>query len=120
MGQERPIMYIFSLAIELTRSIFTPHQVHQIPHNYIDEDYKLQTVLGALTPLKGAKDGETQAAALAPVLHTYDIDKDIVGLFVMDYATNNDTTLKVLAKKFKFNPVERRLCCLGHSKYQHV
>jgi hypothetical protein len=33
---------------------------------------------------------------------------------VLDNAPNNDTTLKELAKVLGFDPVQRRLRCMGH------
>jgi hypothetical protein len=84
--------------------------------HYIDRGCKLQTVLGALTPIKGEKTGDNQAAVLTPVLRKYGINKDNIGWFVLDNATNNDTTMVKLGKEFEFDPIQRRLRCLGHSK----
>jgi hypothetical protein len=84
--------------------------------HYIDRGCKLQTVLGALTPIKGEKTGENQEAVITPVLRKYGINKDNIGWFVLDNATNNDTTMVQLGKNFEFDPAQRRLRCLGHSK----
>ena len=37
-----------------------------------------------------------------------------LGWFVLDNASNNDTTLRELAKTMGFNVEEKRLRCMGH------
>ena len=37
-----------------------------------------------------------------------------LGYFVLDNATNNDTTLVQLGKDLGFDPKEKRLRCIGH------
>jgi hypothetical protein len=55
-----------------------------------------------------------QASVLLPALKHYGIGNDNLGHFVLDNATNNDTTLIELAKSLDFDPLERRLRCIGH------
>jgi hypothetical protein len=55
-----------------------------------------------------------QAATLLPILRHFDITDEKLGYFILDNATNNDTTLFELAKSMKFQPKERRLRCMGH------
>ena len=51
---------------------------------------------------------------LLPALKHYGIGNDNLGHFVLDNATNNDTTLIELAKSLNFDPLEWRLRCMGH------
>jgi len=55
-----------------------------------------------------------QAAIILPLLHDFSINQDNLGYFVLDNATNNDTTLDELAKTLNFDPNQRRLRCMGH------
>jgi hAT family C-terminal dimerisation region len=55
-----------------------------------------------------------QASVLLPALMHFGIKNDNLGYFVLDNATNNDTTLIELAKSIDFDPLERRLRCMGH------
>jgi len=55
-----------------------------------------------------------QASVLAPALTHFGIRNDNLGYFVLDNATNNDTTLTELTKSIDFDPLERRLRCMGH------
>ena len=55
-----------------------------------------------------------QAAILAPLLKDWGITKNNLGYFVFDSASNNDTTLRELAKSIEFDPAQKRLRCMGH------
>ena len=44
----------------------------------------------------------------------FNITSNNLGFFVLDNATNNDTTLVELSKSLNFDPKERRLCCIGY------
>jgi hypothetical protein len=55
-----------------------------------------------------------QAAVILPLLQRFGITNDKLGYFVLDNATNNDTTLAELAKTMGFDPVQKRLRCMGH------
>lgn len=37
-----------------------------------------------------------------------------MGYFVLDNASNNDTTLQELGKQMEFDPIQKRLRCMGH------
>jgi hypothetical protein len=39
---------------------------------------------------------------------------DNLGFFVLDNASNNDTAMQAIGKRFGFDPQERRLRCAGH------
>ena len=55
-----------------------------------------------------------QCEAILPVLQRFGIGTHNLGFFVLDNATNNDTTLLELSKALDFDPRERRLRCMGH------
>jgi hypothetical protein len=55
-----------------------------------------------------------QAFVLLPALKHYSIRNNNLGYFVLDNATNNNTTLIELAKSLDFDPLERRLRYIGH------
>lgn len=55
-----------------------------------------------------------QARVLLPLLEHFSITNDNLGYFVLDNATNNDTTLVELAKTMGFDPIQKRLRCMGH------
>ncbi len=51
---------------------------------------------------------------LLPLLQRFGINNDNLGYFVLDNAKNNDTTLRELAKEMGFDPILKRLRCMGH------
>jgi hypothetical protein len=51
---------------------------------------------------------------ILPLIQRFGINNDNLGYFVLDNATNNDTTLKELAKTMGFDPILKRLRCMGH------
>jgi hypothetical protein len=51
---------------------------------------------------------------LLPVLHYFGIDSANLGYFLLDNASNNNTTLIELARSIDFLPAKRRLCCISH------
>ena len=55
-----------------------------------------------------------QASVILPLLTRFGITQDNLGYFVLDNATNNDTTLDELAKVLDFKVEERRLRYIGH------
>jgi len=55
-----------------------------------------------------------QALVILPLLRTFSINESNIGFFVLDNATNNDTTLVELAKELGFDLKERRLRCIRH------
>jgi hypothetical protein len=64
-----------------------------------------------LPQLTGAHTGERLAKVVTLTLTTYGITADNVGYFVLDNASNNDTTVAALARQFSFNTAHRRLRC---------
>ncbi|KAJ6437961.1 cyclase/dehydrase family protein [Purpureocillium lavendulum] len=67
--------------------------------HFLDERHKLQTALLDLPSLKGPHSGENLAKVLSTVLDFYDI-APIIGYFMMDNATSNDTCIQELAKRY--------------------
>jgi hypothetical protein len=55
-----------------------------------------------------------QCQVILPLLQRFGITSKNLGYFVLDNATNNDTTLVELAKVLDFKLEERRLRCMGH------
>ena len=55
-----------------------------------------------------------QASVLLLALMHFSIKNDNLGYFILNNATNNDTTLIELAKSIDFDPLKRRLRCMGH------
>ncbi|KAI1675945.1 hypothetical protein L13192_02692 [Pyrenophora tritici-repentis] len=70
----------------------------------------------ALPQLNGAHTGEAIATAVVATLKAYRITSDTLGYFVLDNASNNDTTIAAVAREFNdFNPTQRRLRCGPHT-----
>jgi hypothetical protein len=84
--------------------------------HFIDHLFIPRTILLGLPRVIGEKSGVGQAAHITPVLDQYGIKVTNLGCFVLDNASNNDTTLENLAEPFSFKVKERRLRCAGHSK----
>jgi hypothetical protein len=55
-----------------------------------------------------------QCTVLYPLLQRFGITSDKLGYFVLDNASNNNTTLEELGKIIGFDPIEKRLRCIGH------
>ena len=51
---------------------------------------------------------------IRPLLEHFGINKDNLGYFVLDNASNNDITLVKLGKTIGFKPMQKRLRCMGH------
>ena len=51
---------------------------------------------------------------ILPLLTRFGITSSNLGYFVLDNASNNDTTLTELAKTLGFDPKLKRLRCAGH------
>jgi hypothetical protein len=61
-----------------------------------------------------SKTSVKQALVLLPLLKRFGITADKLGYFVLDNASNNDTTLAELGKSIGFKPEEKRLRYIGH------
>ena len=83
--------------------------------HFINQYYKAVTRLITLPSLpKHSKTGVDQVAVILPVLTYFGISKENLGYFILNNATNNNTTLVELGKALNFDPRERRLRYIGH------
>ena len=71
----------------------------------------------ALPQLTGAHSGERMAGVVLEILQKFDIDTLQVGYFVLDNASNNDSTILAISLKLEwsFNAIYRRLRCFPHT-----
>jgi hypothetical protein len=70
----------------------------------------------ALPQLNGAHTGEAIATAVVAILRVYRITLDTLSYFVLNNASNNDTTIAAVAREFRdFNLTQRRLRCGPHT-----
>jgi hypothetical protein len=69
--------------------------------HYVDSKAELRDVLIALPQLTGAHSGEMMAEVVIATLQNFGINAQSIGYFVLDNASNNDCTVKVLAHKYR-------------------
>lgn len=81
--------------------------------HFLDEKHKLQTALLDLPPLKGPHSGENVAKVLSTVIDCYDL-APIIGFFMMDNASSNDTCIHELSRRYSTVTRQSRLRCVGH------
>jgi len=99
----------------------TPNHHHfmAITAHWTTSEYIAESTLLAIREVPGEHTGENLSVTVFEVAKEYDI-RDRLGYFMMDGATNNDTTIEWLDKRIReeggigFNPKERRLRCFGH------
>ncbi len=84
-----------------------------VAHFLTRELLELKTLLFKLSVISNHS-GAEQAMVLLILLKDDGIDHDKLGWFVLDNATNNDTTLEELSKSIPFDPRNKRLRCAGH------
>ena len=84
-----------------------------VAHFLTEELLELKTLLLGL-PVISNHSGTEQARVLLILLKDYRIDHDKLGWFVLDNATNNDTTLEKLSKSIPFDPQKKRLRYAEH------
>jgi hypothetical protein len=75
--------------------------------HFADAHGKLRDLLIALPQLTGAHTGKNMAEFIASILRAFDILASKVGYFVLDNATNNDSAVEALARKYGFIAGER-------------
>jgi hypothetical protein len=68
-----------------------------------------------LPQLTGAHSGEKIAEVVLSILQEFGISSRTIGYFVLDNASNNDTTIHAIAQKLGFNATHRRLRCGPHT-----
>jgi hypothetical protein len=81
--------------------------------HFLDGGRKLRTALLDLPPLKGPHSGENVASVIARTIDSYSMSA-VLGYFVMDNASSNDTCIQQLAKRFSTVRSSSRLRCSGH------
>jgi hypothetical protein len=81
--------------------------------HFINHTRNLQTFLLSLLELVSSYKGTNIAECVGAILSEFDIQEQ-VGYFVLDNASNNDTSIEALAEEFEFDVKERRLRCAGH------
>jgi hypothetical protein len=79
--------------------------------HYVNSHGKLVDLPIALSQLMGAHSGDNMADIVYSTLQKSDVTSCIISYFVLDNATNNDTTITSLALKIGFNATHRRLRC---------
>jgi hypothetical protein len=81
--------------------------------HFIDHTGNLQTFLLSLPELVGSHKGTNIAECVGDIVSEFDI-QEWVGYFVLENASNNDTSIEALAEEFEFDVKEQRLRCAGH------
>ncbi|KAI1523728.1 Dimer-Tnp-hAT domain containing protein [Pyrenophora tritici-repentis] len=77
--------------------------------HYVDSSGDLKDLPIALSQLTGAHSGESIAEVVSKTLDRFGINPQSVGYFVLDNASNNDSTVAAMACKIGFDAVQRRL-----------
>jgi hypothetical protein len=86
-----------------------------IAAHYVTATGKLRDLPIALPESTGSHSGERMGEIVLATLRSFGIGADKVGYFVLDNASNNNTTVNFLARKLKFNKLHRRLRCGPHT-----
>jgi hypothetical protein len=75
--------------------------------HYVTGDGKLRDLPIALPQLTGAHSGERMAGVVLEILQKFDIDTLKVGYFVLNNASNNDSTILAISLKpgWSFNAI---------------
>lgn len=80
--------------------------------HFCDVKGRYRSLLLALPQHTGSHAGKNIAETMSQIIQTFSLEKKL-GYFQCDNATNNDTCLQTLAKRFGFDHQERRLRCIG-------
>ena len=83
--------------------------------HYVNSDGEVVDLPIALPQLTGAHSGEKIAEIVSKLLQQFGIDQHMIGYFVLDNASNNDTAVLALARRMGFNATHRRLRCGPHT-----
>jgi hypothetical protein len=83
--------------------------------HFIDSRGDLQDLPIALPQLTGAHSSERMAEVVIKTLQDFKITSQSIGYFVLDNATNSDSTIAIVAQEYSFNTTHRRLCCGPHT-----
>jgi hypothetical protein len=77
--------------------------------HYVTAAGELRDLPIALPQLTGSYSGERIGEIVLTTLQSFSISADKASYFILNNATNNDTTINFLARKLKFNKL---YCCL--------
>jgi hypothetical protein len=69
----------------------------------------------ALPQLTGAHSGKSIAEVVIKTLQDFKITSQSISYFVLNNATNNDSTVAIVAQEYGFNATYRRLRCGPHT-----
>lgn len=81
--------------------------------HFIDRNSKPKTILLATPEQSEAHTGLNISDEVIKVIEDFGI-QEMIGWFVIDNVSNNDTALDDIAEKLGFDALERRLRCAGH------
>jgi len=83
--------------------------------HFVDSRGDLQDLPIALPQLTGAHSGERMGEVVIKTLQDFKITSQSIGYFVLNNATNNDSTITILAQEYGFNATHPRLRCGPHT-----
>jgi hypothetical protein len=104
------------ISFDVWTSPFNSFALCGVVAHFVNKEWRNQQVLLAMKRLYGTHHGEDIAEVIVPVLKVYGISAEMLGVFVGDNASNNDTCVRSILDEFEiYDPVEkRRSRCLGH------
>ena len=82
--------------------------------HHLNEAGDVEDYLLGLPILHGKHCGDNIAEVVSKTLQAFSVDKQRVGYFVLDNATNNDTAMAALGDEYGFYAPHRRLRCACH------
>jgi hypothetical protein len=83
--------------------------------HYVTATGELRDLPIALPQLTGSHSGKRMGEIVLATLRSFSIGADKVSYFVLNNASNNDSTINFLACELKFNKLYRRLRCGPHT-----
>ena len=86
-----------------------------IVSHFVSHASEAKSCLLRLQHIEGVHSSENIAQSVIAVIEEYKV-KDLLGYFVLDNASSNDTCVREILKQLRpeLNPKERRLCCFGY------
>lgn len=89
------------------------HALYGLTAAFRDEENQPKTVVLGLPELVERHCSKNIATEILEIIRSFGIG-DGVGYFTLDNAANNETAMTEIAEELKFNPVQRRVRCIGH------
>ena len=89
------------------------HALYGVTAVFRDEDNQLRKLVLGIPELGERHSGENIAAEILDIIRSFGIE-DKVGYFTLDNAANNETAMREIAQELHFDPVQRRVRCVGH------